>query len=83
MECYRGAGCASCGGTGYKGRIAIYEVMPMTDAIRDAILAGASGAEIKRVAIEEGMSTLRRGGLNKVKAGLTSVDEVLRITMPD
>jgi len=83
MQCYRGAGCASCGGTGYKGRIAIYEVMPMTDAIRDAVLAGASGAEIKRVAIEEGMSTLRRGGLNKVKAGLTSIDEVLRITMPD
>ncbi len=83
MVCCRGAGCSSCGGTGFKGRTAIYEVMPMSDAIRDAVLAGASGTEIKKVAIADGMNTLRRGGLNKVKEGMTSIDEVLRITMPD
>ena len=82
-RCYRGAGCTQCSGTGYKGRIAIYEVMPMTDPIRDAILSGASSAEIKRAAIEGGMSTLRRSGLTKIAEGVTTVEEVLRITMSD
>ncbi len=82
-RCYRGAGCTQCSGTGYKGRIAIYEVMPMTDPIRDAVLSGASSAEIKRAAIEGGMSTLRRSGLTKIAEGVTTVEEVLRITMSD
>ncbi len=83
MQCFHGGGCANCGGTGYKGRIALYEVMPMTDAIREAVLAGASSADIKRAAIESGMKTLRMSGISKIAEGLTTVEEVLRITMPD
>ncbi len=83
MVCYRGIGCAACNGTGYKGRVALYEVMPMVDPIRDAVLAGASSAEIKRVAIEAGTSTLRRSGINKMGEGVTTIEEVVRITMPD
>jgi type IV pilus assembly protein PilB len=83
MCCFRGAGCSYCNGTGYKGRIALYEVMPMTDGIRDAVLAGASSTEIKRAAIAAGMHTLRRSGINKIAESVTTVEEVLRITMPD
>jgi type IV pilus assembly protein PilB len=83
MRCYQGTGCSVCGGTGFKGRIALYEVMPMTDPIRDGILSGGSNTEIKRAAVEAGMDTLRRSGINKIAEGMTSVDEVLRITMPD
>jgi type IV pilus assembly protein PilB len=83
MICYHGVGCANCNGTGYKGRLALYEVMPMADAIREAVLAGASTAEVKRTAIASGMATLRRSGINKIAEGVTTVEEVLRITMPD
>jgi type IV pilus assembly protein PilB len=83
MRCYRGIGCSTCGGTGYKGRIALYEVMPMSEAIREAVLAGASSVEIKRAAIDSGMKTLRMSGIGKIAEGLTTVEEVLRITMPD
>ena len=83
MHCYRGIGCATCGGTGYKGRIALYEVMPMSDRIREAVLAGNSSAEIKRAAIDSGMKSLRMSGIGKIAEGLTTVEEVLRITMPD
>ena len=83
MTCHRGVGCGNCNGTGYKGRLALYEVMPMSDPIRDAVIAGASTAEVKRTAIATGMSTLRRSGLNKIAEGVTTVEEVLRITMPD
>jgi type IV pilus assembly protein PilB len=81
--CYHGVGCANCNGTGYKGRLALYEVMPMVDAIREAVIAGASTAEVKRTAIASGMCTLRRSGINKIAEGVTTVEEVLRITMPD
>jgi type IV pilus assembly protein PilB len=83
MRCFHGVGCSLCGGTGYKGRIALYEVMPMADAIREAVLAGASSADIKRAAIESGTKTLRMSGITKIAEGLTTVEEVLRITMPD
>ena len=83
MICYHGAGCGNCNATGYKGRLALYEVMPMGDAIREAVIAGASTAEVKRTAIASGMSTLRRSGINKIAEGVTTVEEVLRITMPD
>ena len=83
MRCYHGIGCSLCGNTGYKGRIALYEVMPMADGIREAVLAGASSAEIKRAAIDSGMKTLRMSGIQKIAEGLTTVEEVLRITMPD
>ena len=83
MICYHGVGCGTCNGTGYKGRLALYEVMPMADSIREAVIAGASTAEVKRTAVSCGMSTLRRSGINKIAEGVTTVEEVLRITMPD
>ena len=79
----RGAGCPNCGGTGYRSRIALYEVMPMSDGIREAVLSGASSTDIKRAAIESGMKTLRMSGIAKIAEGLTTIEEVLRITMPD
>jgi type IV pilus assembly protein PilB len=78
-----GAGCSNCGGTAYKGRIALYEVMPMSDEVREQVLAGATALDIKRTAIQTGMKTLRQSGLTKVAEGLTTVEEVLRVTMSD
>ncbi len=83
VTCYRGKGCQACNNTGYKGRIALYEVMPIRDEIRELILEGASANEIKKTAIRLGMNTLRRSGLNKVKEGVTSIEEVLRVTFGD
>jgi len=78
---YKGKGCGVCNGTGYKGRVGLYEVMEMTDAIRDLVLVGASSVEIRKKAIEEGMLTLRRSGIEKIKQGITTVEEVLRETV--
>ncbi|ROR01951.1 type IV pilus assembly protein PilB [Desulfosoma caldarium] len=83
FTCYRGRGCPACSNTGYRGRIALYEVMPMTDEIRDLVLVGASASEIKREAIRLGMLTLRQSAINKLKQGITSVEEVLRATVRD
>ncbi len=82
-DCMIGRGCPSCGNTGYKGRIALYEVMPVSESIRELILMGASASEIKNQAISMGMKTLRQSGLSKVLDGTTSVAEVLRTTMAD
>ena len=82
-ECMIGRGCPSCGNTGYKGRIALYEVMPVGEAIRELVLMGASGSEIKNQAITQGMKTLRQSGLSKVLDGSISVAEILRTTMAD
>jgi len=76
-------GCDACNRTGYKGRTAIYEVMKIDDDIREAILKKAQSREIKRMAIEKGMMTLRQAGLAKIKNGITSVEEVLRETVKD
>ncbi|MGC9324477.1 MAG: type IV-A pilus assembly ATPase PilB [Desulfomonilia bacterium] len=83
MECLIGTGCSNCGNTGYKGRIALYEVMPVTEEIKELILMGASATEIKNAAISKGMKTLRQSGLTKVAEGVTSVAEILRTTMAD
>jgi type IV pilus assembly protein PilB len=83
FKCYRGRGCMACSNTGYRGRIALYEVMPMTDAIRELVLVGASASEIKTEAIREGMLTLRQSGIHKLKEGITSVEEVIRATVKD
>jgi type IV pilus assembly protein PilB len=80
---YRGAGCQQCGGTSYRGRVALYEVMPMTDQLREQVLAGATSIELKRTAAQEGMKTLRQSGLTKVAEGVTTLEEVLRVTMAD
>ena len=78
-----GRGCVECNNTGYRGRQGVYEVMPMTPTIRDLVLERASANEIKRLAIEQGMLTLRRDALEKLKRGLTSVEEVLKETAAD
>ncbi|OGF44513.1 MAG: type IV-A pilus assembly ATPase PilB [Candidatus Firestonebacteria bacterium RIFOXYC2_FULL_39_67] len=80
---YRGLGCPNCANTGYKGRAAIYEVMVMNDEIRKLILKRASGTDIKKIAIETGMITLREAGIRKVRAGGTSIEELLRTTSAD
>ncbi|HEX9021787.1 MAG TPA: type IV-A pilus assembly ATPase PilB, partial [Nitrospirota bacterium] len=80
---YKGAGCDVCNRTGYKGRVALYEVLPVKDDIKELILQGASVMDIKKQAISTGMKTLRRSGLLKVKAGLTSLEEVVENTFPD
>lgn len=82
-DCRRGKGCHICANTGFKGRVALYEVMPITDAVRELILMGASTTEIKNQAIADGMKTLRQSGLTKILDGTTSVSEVLRTTMAD
>lgn len=82
-KCYIGAGCANCANTGYRGRLAIYEVLPVKDEMKDLILQGASAHEIKREAIRMGMLTLRQSGIYKVLAGQTSVDELIRVTFED
>ena len=83
IECLTGKGCSMCGNTGFKGRIALYEVMPVTEEIRELILMGASSSEVKNQAISQGMKTLRQSGLTKVAEGVTSVAEILRTTMAD
>jgi len=80
MKFYKGRGCEICGRTGYKGRIGIFEVMPITPSLRELILRGASSDEIREKAREEGMHTLREDGIIKIKKGITTVEEVLRIT---
>jgi type IV pilus assembly protein PilB len=77
----RGRGCEGCSNTGYKGRIGLYEVMEMTDDVRELVLVGASAIELRRKAIEEGMVTLRQSGLKKIKDGVTTIEEVLRETV--
>jgi type IV pilus assembly protein PilB len=83
QKVYKGRGCGRCSGTGYKGRIALYEVMVMTEALKEFVLNGASAAELKRQAIKGGMMTLRASGLSLLKEGITSVEEVLRVTAGD
>jgi type IV pilus assembly protein PilB len=83
ITCYKGRGCEACSSTGYKGRIAIYEVLTLTPELRDLILSGASALEIKRAAIRQGMQTLRMSGLAKLKEGVTTVQEVVRVTFKD
>lgn len=75
-----GKGCTRCAGTGYKGRIALYEVMPMSEEIRELVLNGASSAEIKREAARLGMMTLRSSGISRLKEGMITIEEVLRVT---
>ena len=77
----KGAGCEKCNGTGYKGRVGLYEVMEIGEELRELILVGASGLELRRKAVEEGMITLRRSGLHKVMEGVTTIEEVARETV--
>jgi type IV pilus assembly protein PilB len=83
FKCYHGSGCPTCSQTGYKGRIALYEVMPLYEEIKELVLVGASSTEIKREAMRLGMLTLRQSGINKLKDGITTVDEVVRCSVKD
>jgi type IV pilus assembly protein PilB len=78
---YKGRGCGACGGSGMRGRVAIYEVMPITPELRTLILRDASTAEIRELAQRQGMKTLRQAGLLKVLDGTTTPQEVLRVTL--
>jgi type IV pilus assembly protein PilB len=78
---YHGKGCSTCNNTGYKGRAGLYEVMEITDELRELILVGASALELKKKAIDVGMITLRRSGLVKIMNGVTTLEEVLRETV--
>jgi type IV pilus assembly protein PilB len=79
----KGAGCANCAETGFKGRVAVYEVMVLKETLRDFILNGATAAEIKKQAIREGMKTLRRSCLDKLGEGITTLSEVHRVSTAD
>ena len=79
----KGQGCSACSETGYKGRMAVYEVMVMTDELKEFVLNGASAAEIKREAIRGGMVTLRRSALDKLLEGVTTLSEVFRVSAAD
>jgi type IV pilus assembly protein PilB len=81
LKLVKGRGCEKCGNTGYKGRIGLFEVMDMTDDMRELVLSGATAVELRRKAIEEGMVTLRQSGLQKIREGMTTLDEVVRETI--
>ena len=80
---YKGKGCATCSDTGYKGRVACYEVLQANDEMKDLILNGASTAELKAEAIRLGMKTLRMSALNKFMEGVTTLEEVTRVSAAD
>jgi len=77
----RGKGCDRCHGSGYKGRLGLFEVLEMTDSLRELVIANVPATELRRQAMEEGMLTLRQSGLQKVRDGLTTIEEVVRETM--
>ena len=83
MKVFRGSGCRTCNDTGYRGRIALYEVMPFTDRLKEMVLQGCSTAELKIEMIREGVNSLRMAGIEKIHQGTTTIDEVLRVTTAD
>jgi type IV pilus assembly protein PilB len=82
-QIFKGRGCRNCSETGFKGRVAVYEVMELTEELKEFVLNGASAMELKREAIRGGMTTLRRSSLNKLLEGVTTLPEVLRISAAD
>ena len=83
IKFYKGQGCETCSGTGIKGRVAIYEFLPISDEIKEAVMANATPLELKRAAIRGGMKSLRMSAVEKAKLGLISLMEVLNSTMQD
>jgi type IV pilus assembly protein PilB len=81
LNLFKGRGCERCSNTGFKGRIALYEVMDIDDEIREMILSGASSVELRERAISHDMITLRQSGLRKIADGVTTVEEVVRETV--
>jgi type IV pilus assembly protein PilB len=80
-QLYRPAGCQNCGKTGYQGRMGLYEVMPVTEEIEQLAVERRSSEDIRRLAIEQGMITLREDGLEKVVTGMTSFEEIFRVVV--
>jgi general secretion pathway protein E len=80
---YRPVGCGQCSGTGYFGRLGIMEMLPMTDRLRSLVMRHANSADLRAAAVEEGMESMFENGLRKAVAGVTTVEEVLRVTRED
>ena len=80
LETYEPVGCARCSHTGYRGRIGLFSVMQMSDQIKELTVTGAAEAEIAATAREQGMRTLREDGLHKVRDGVTSIEEIARVS---
>ncbi len=83
MKVYKGTGCSQCSNTGYSGRFGIYEIMPFTSTLKEAVLGGANALELKKKAMAEGMRTLRMAGLTKAAEGMTTLEEALTNTAAD
>ena len=83
LKLFYGKGCPACAGTGYKGRVAVYEMMEMTEELNQAILANVSESQLRKIAIKEGMKTLRQEALQKTREGLTTLDEILKKTVKE
>ena len=81
LKVFRGAGCKVCNGSGYKGRVGLYEVMEITPEVKEAIIMNVTSVELKKVAVANGMITLRRSGLQKVREEVTTIEEVVRETV--
>ena len=81
LDLFKGTGCERCNSTGYKGRVGLFEVMAVNDAIRDTILSGGTATEIRQSALDNGMMTLRGSGLQKIRDGVTTLEEVTRETV--
>ena len=79
----KGSGCRTCSDTGYKGRVAVYEVMQLKEELKEFVLNGASALELKREAIRLGMQTLRQSALSMFSQGITTLGEVLRVSTSD
>jgi type IV pilus assembly protein PilB len=79
----KGMGCRNCNNTGYRGRVALYEVMRFSDNLKEMVLQGASTAELKVASVKQGMATLRASGIKKIMEGMTTPEEVMRVTMGD
>jgi type II secretory ATPase GspE/PulE/Tfp pilus assembly ATPase PilB-like protein len=80
VRCFRGQGCDTCKGSGYRGRMAVQELIQMDDALRSIVVQGGTVEEIREQAVKSGMITMREDGLEKVKQGITTLEEVLRVT---
>ena len=83
IKAFKGTGCRICNNTGYKGRIAVYEIMIFNEELKEFVLNGASTLELKREAVRQGMKTLRASAITKFKDGMTTIDEIVRVTAPD
>jgi type IV pilus assembly protein PilB len=80
LEAYEATGCARCANSGYKGRMGLYEAMLVTDEIRSLVISRASADEIRAVALSQGMQSIQQDGLDKIRRGITTIEEVARVT---